>query len=95
MGDSVRLSSAVVLALGIAAGGFFAGFYGGEGLLKARQLDRSVTVKGLAEQEHAANIAIWPIRYVRPGNNLQELVAALEADAGRVEKFLSLYRARS
>ncbi len=91
MGDSVRLGSAVVLALGIAAGGFFAGFYGGEGLLKARQLDRSVTVKGLAEQEHPANIAIWPIRYVRPGNNLQELVAALEADAGRVEKFLLSY----
>lgn len=91
MGDSVRLGSAVVLALGIAAGGFFAGFYGGEGLLKARQLDRSVTVKGLAEQEHPANIAIWPIRYVRPGNNLQELVAALETDAGRVEKFLLSY----
>jgi len=87
MGDSVRLISAIVLASGIAAGGFFAG----EGLLKARQLDRSVTVKGLAEEEHAANIAIWPIRFVRPGNDLQELVAALEADAEQVRKLLLAY----
>ncbi len=87
MGDSVRLISAIVLALGIAAGGFFAG----EGLLKARQLDRSVTVKGLAEQEHPANIAIWPIRFVRPGNDLQELVTALESDGNRVQEFLLSY----
>jgi len=87
MTDSVRLISAIVLALGVAAGGYFAG----EGLLKARELDRTVTVKGLAEQEHPANIAIWPIRFVRPGNNLQELVAALETDAQRVKKFLLGY----
>ena len=87
MADSVRLVSSLVLAVGIAAGGFFAG----EGLLKARQLDRTVTVKGLAEEEHPANIAIWPIRFVRPGNNLQELVTQLESDASRVQKFLMDY----
>jgi len=69
MAESIRLISAIVLALGIAAGGFFAG----EGLLKARQLDRTVTVKGLAEQEHHANIAIWPIRFERPSNSLAAL----------------------
>ncbi len=84
MADFVRFFSAMVLAVGIAAGGFFAG----EGLLKARQLDRTVTVKGLAEQEHPANIAIWPVRFVRPGNSLEELVTQLEADAARVQKFL-------
>ena len=84
MTESARLASAIVLALGIAAGGYFAG----EGLLKARQLDRSVTVKGLAEQEHPADIAIWPIRFVRPGNNLEALVIALEDDAKRVVTFL-------
>lgn len=87
MADSIRLVSAFVLAMGVAAGGYFAG----EGLLKARQLDRTVTVKGLAEEEHPANIAIWPIRFVRPGNNLEELVTALEADAERVKKFLVGY----
>lgn len=84
MSESIRLVSALVLAAGVAAGGYFAG----EGLLKARQLDRSVTVKGLAEQEHPANIAIWPIRFVRPANALQDLVTALEADAQRVRTFL-------
>ena len=84
MSDSTRLISAGVLALGIAAGGYFAG----DGLLKARQLDRTVTVKGLAEQEHPANIAIWPIRFVRPGNDLGQLVTEVEADATRVKNFL-------
>lgn len=84
MTDSVGLVSAVVLAVGVAAGGFFAG----EGLLKARALDRTVTVKGLAEQEHPANIAIWPVRFVRPGNNLQELITQLDADADKIRVFL-------
>ena len=84
MAESVRLTSALVLAAGIAAGGFFAG----EGLLKARELDRTVSVKGLAEQEHPADIAIWPVRFVRPGNNLQELIAELDADAQKIRSFL-------
>ena len=84
MTQPVQLVSAFVLAAGIAAGGFLAG----EGLLKARELDRSVTVKGLAEQEHPANIAIWPVRFVRPGNNLQELIAELDADARKIQAFL-------
>ena len=84
MTETIRLMSALALAAGIAAGGWFAG----EGLLKARQLDRSVTVKGLAEQEHPANIAIWPVRFVRPGNDLQELTTQLDSDAQKIRAFL-------
>jgi len=85
--NSTPLIGAVIIAVGLAA----AGYYAGNGLLKARMLDRTVTVKGLAEQEHEANIAIWPIRFVRASNNLEELVSLIDADSARVAKFLAGY----
>jgi hypothetical protein len=78
------LASAVVLALAIAA----AGWWIGGGLVAIRTGDRSVTVKGLSEQDVRADLAIWPLRFVATGNDLAVAQAKLSGDAGTVRAFL-------
>jgi hypothetical protein len=48
----------LVLAVGIAIGGWFIG----HGFLKGASADRFVTVKGVAEREARADVAPWPLR---------------------------------
>lgn len=80
-----RLWLAGIIALGLALGGFFPGRY----YYKAKVLDRTVTVKGLAEKEVKADIAVWNIRIIRAGGNLETLRGRLAADQKAVVKFLT------
>ena len=43
----------------------------GRGFATGRTRDRYVEVKGLAEQEVTADLALWPLRYVTTGNDLE------------------------
>jgi hypothetical protein len=79
------LVAALALGLGMAAAGWFVG----EGFLRARSGDRFVTVKGLAEREVKADLAIWPLRFVATGNDLAEVQAKVRADAASVQSFLT------
>jgi len=80
-----RILPYLIVAVGIAAGGYLAG----DGYYRARSLDRTVVVKGLSEREAPANIAIWPIRFTEAANDLDSLYAKLESDAGSVLAFLA------
>lgn len=53
------LASTSVLALGLVVGGYLLG----NGLVRAKDADRSVTVRGLAEREVTADLATWTIAY--------------------------------
>ena len=53
------LGSAGVLALGLVVGGYLLG----NGLVRAKDADRSVTVRGLAERDVTADLATWTIAY--------------------------------
>lgn len=44
----------------------------GNGLTDLRTGDRYVTVKGVAEREVNADLALWPIRFVATGASLSE-----------------------
>lgn len=59
------------------------------GLMKFRAMERTVEVKGLAEQEQPANLAIWPIVYTDADNDLGALHARIEEKNARVVGFLS------
>jgi len=74
-----------VLAVAIALAGWFVG----DGFLQGRKSDRYVTVKGLAEQEVEADLAVWPLRVVATGNDLVAVQRKIEADARRVRDFLT------
>jgi hypothetical protein len=76
---------ALLLAIGIAAGGALAG----NGLARARLADRYVSVKGISEREARADLAIWPLRIVAADNDLSKAHERLEANMRTVRQFLA------
>jgi hypothetical protein len=77
--------AALLLAGGLAAGGWLAG----EGVARARAGDRFVTVKGISEREVRADVAIWPLRLVASDDDLARAHARIEASAQQVREFLT------
>jgi hypothetical protein len=72
--ESQLTAAAGTLALGL----IVAALVLGNSLIKFKKLDRSVVVKGLAEMEVDANLAVWPITFSEASNNLAELQASLD-----------------
>jgi uncharacterized protein len=60
----------------------------GRGLFAARAADRYVTVKGLAEREVPANLAMWPVVFSTTGNDLVVIQTTLDASAKKIVAFL-------
>lgn len=84
MRREIGLIHFIILALGLAAAGYLAG----DGYFSAKKLDRTVVVKGLAEREVPADIAIWPVRFVSADNSLAALYQTLDAQTKTVTEFL-------
>lgn len=78
------LAMAALLAIGLALGGWLIG----HGFVQARSGDRFVTVKGLAERDVVADMALWPLRFVAAGNDLGAAQQKIRQDADRVRQFL-------
>lgn len=77
--------AATILAVGVALGGFFVG----NGFARAKAADRYVTVKGVAEREVRADLAIWPLRLVGADNDLATANAKLSKSVAGVRDFLA------
>ncbi len=75
--------SAAILAIGMIAGGYLLG----DGLTRARQADRSVTVRGLAEREVTANLATWTISYSSSATSLSQAQADVDKDTQSITAF--------
>jgi hypothetical protein len=73
-----------LVGLGVAVAGLSAA--GAVGKLRASQ--RSVTVKGLAEREVDADVAIWPLTFKEAGDDLGELQKRVDAKRELVAGFL-------
>jgi hypothetical protein len=80
-----RLIAAALIAAGLVA----AGWQVGAGFAAGRANERFVTVKGVAEREVKADLALWPIRYTATGNDLASVQQKIAADAGRVRSFVA------
>jgi hypothetical protein len=83
--DDRGLLRAAILAAGVALGGFLVG----NGFVRARAADRFVTVKGVAEREVKADLAIWPLRVVGADNELAAANAKVAASVAGVRQFLA------
>jgi hypothetical protein len=75
----------LLLAAGLATGGWLVG----RAIHDLRAAGRYVTVKGFAEREVPANLAVWPIVFSATGNDLAAVQASLDASAKKVADFLA------
>lgn len=84
MTDTGPIVRAGILALGVAVAGLLAG----NGFARGRAADRFVTVKGVAEREVRADLAIWPLAVVGADNDLAMANAKLTRSVAGVRAFL-------
>ena len=77
-----------ILGICIFFGLWILGYTLGESFIKAKTMDRVVTVKGLAEKEVIADVVLWPIDFKVAGNELSEIYSNLERDNSRIIEFL-------
>lgn len=75
--------AALIAAAGMVAGGYLLG----DGLLRAKEADRSVTVRGLAERDVTADLATWTISYSASSGNIAEAQAKVRRDTAAIEAF--------
>ena len=81
---NITLIAAIILAIGIVAGGYLLG----DGLRRARMADRAVTVRGLAERDVTADLATWTINLSEQGNELGAVQSEVDRDTRTVARFL-------
>lgn len=85
MARGILITASFILALGLAAGGYFIG----DGFYKARTGDRFVTVRGLAERAVEADLAVWPMRFMAAGADLAQTQTKLAKDGAAIRAFLA------
>lgn len=76
----------VLLSLSIC----FAGFIIASGMKEFRSADRSVNMKGLAQKDVEADLAIWTIKHSATGNDLSTVQATIKDNGGKIRSFLRL-----
>lgn len=76
--------AATLLALGIV----FAGGLLRNGIIRFKESERVVSVKGLSEKEVKADRVIWPLMYKVAGNNLSDLYNIIETSNAKIVDFL-------
>ncbi|MDX1573532.1 MAG: SIMPL domain-containing protein [Methylophaga sp.] len=84
-----RVIPAWILGISLIIGLSALGFLLGKALLDMKQLERSVTVKGLSEHEYPADVVIWPIQFTEADNDLNRLYQTMEAGTAKISQFLA------
>ena len=77
------IMSAIIVSVGIVGGGYC--------IMRAKMTDRYVTVKGVAEQNVEADLAVWPIRFTVTGNDLVKMQNEIEKNAEIIKDFVKGY----
>ncbi|HZV61538.1 MAG TPA: SIMPL domain-containing protein [Methylophilaceae bacterium] len=86
--DRNRVTEAAILGLCLLIGLGLLGYLVSHSLTQLKLMERSVEVKGLSEREVSADIAIWPITFNEPGNDLVQLYQTVQEKNNLVVKFL-------
>jgi hypothetical protein len=79
------LAGTALLATGLVAGGYLMG----DGLVRMKQSDRAVTVRGLAERDVTADLATWTIAYSAQAGDLQSAQAKVDGDTKAIRGFFN------
>ena len=65
------------------------GYLLSQAIIQYKQMDRSVTVKGLSEKELPADVVIWPISYSLADNELSSFYATVDKNNQLISSFLT------
>ena len=84
-----RIVEAALLGVLLCLGLYLLGDRLASSIIRFKEFERSVTVKGLAVREVPADIAIWPISFVSVGNELAAVYEDLEEKTKLVGEFLA------
>ena len=79
------LAGSALLATGLVVGGYLMG----DGLVRMKQANRAVTVRGLAERNVTADLATWTIAYSAAAGDLQSAQAKADADTKSIRQFFT------
>ncbi len=72
--------SSAILSLGVLISGYF--------IAESRESDRYVTVKGVAEKDVEADLAVWPIRFTVTGDDLAVMQAQVDRNFESIKNFI-------
>jgi uncharacterized protein len=81
--NRVLLAATAIGAVGLMAGGWLAG----SGLVRMKDAERSVTVRGLAERDVRADLASWTINYSASAGDLASAQADAAADTAAIRAY--------
>ncbi len=79
------LCGAALLSAGLVIGGYLMG----DGLVRMKQADRAVTVRGLAEREVTADLATWTIAYSAKAGDMQSAQSKADGDTKSIRAFFT------
>ncbi len=85
---NLQKMTAIICSLILGIGVLGAGYSVGKGLYLIKKLNRTVSVKGLAEQDVKSDLGLWDINYREVGNDLVQLDQRLQHDQQVVTEFL-------
>lgn len=77
------LATAGVITAGLVVGGYLLG----DGLTRARQAERAVTVRGVAEKDVLADLAVWTLSYSATAPDLAGAQAKVDRDSQSIRSF--------
>lgn len=80
---TVKLLAAAIFAIGLIVGGYLIG----DGLVRMKKSERSVTVRGLAQKDVIADLATWTIAYSAKAGDLQSAQALIDRDTASIRAF--------
>ena len=86
--NTKRTIEATILGAFLCVGLIILGYLLSSGAVRFKGMDRTVTVKGLAEREVPANIAIWPIKFDEANNDLNQLYSEIQTKSELIIEFL-------
>lgn len=81
---ATNIISTAILAAGVAGAGWFVS----HGLIKMKEAERSVAVKGLSEREVQSNLALWNVGFTVTGQSLAEAQSKIDANSAAIAAFL-------
>lgn len=82
------INNQLILGLAVFFGLSSLGFLLSNGLIRFKEYERTVTVKGLSEREYPADVVNWPIAFTETGNNLDTIYKNIDKNTGKILSFL-------